>query len=207
LFPRVKRTGADADRKDVDMTVSPRIRLFALIGVLAALTLAGAMFFMSRTQSDAAAQPLPPPAIVKPKPVVAKPKQVATARPKVAPKPASKPVSKPKRKPPAVAANGLPLAVATQLAKHSVVVVALYAGDAAVDRMARDEAQAGAGDARVGFAAVDVGDKRAIEAMTRKVEVVGAPAILVLSRDGKMRTRFDGFADRLMVAQLASSVR
>lgn len=194
------------------MTVSPRIRLFALIGVLGALALAGGMFFMSRAQANAAAaEPLPPPAIVKPKPVVAKPKQVVAVKPKAAPKqaskPAPKPKPKPKRKPPVIAANGLPASVATQLAKHGVVVVALYAGGAAVDKMARDEAQAGAADARVGFAAVDVGDKRAIEAMTRKVDVVGAPAVLVLGRDGTARARFDGFADRLMVAQLATSVQ
>jgi type IV secretory pathway VirB10-like protein len=197
-------------------TVSPRIRLLALVGVLGALAVAGGMFFMSRAPGDAAAtQPLPPPAIVKPKPVVATPKQAAApkqsavkgktkATPKPAPKPKAK--AKPKRKPRVVAANGLPMTVAAQLAKHRVVVVALYAGGAAIDRMARDEAQAGASDVRVGFAAVDASDKRAIGALTRKVEVLEAPAVFVLGRDGDLLARFDGFADRLMVAQLASSV-
>lgn len=195
------------------MTVSPRIRLFALIGVLAALALGGGMFFMSRTPGDAtAAQQVPAPAIVNPNPVAAAPKQPAqptkaVAKRKAAPKPAAKPKAKAKRKPRVVAPNGLPMTVATQLAKHGVVVVALYAGGAALDQIARDEAEAGAGDARVGFAAVDTADKRAIEALTRKLEVLEAPAVFVLGRNGHLLARFDGFADRLMVAQLASSVR
>lgn len=194
------------------MTVSPQIRLLAIAGVLGALALAGGMFFMRTPADPAAVQPLPPPAIVKPKPVAATPKQApatkqaAAKATKATPKPLPKPKAKPKRKPPVVASNGLPMAVATQLAKHRVVVVAIYAGGAALDRMARDEAQAGAGDARVGFAAVDAADKRAIEALTRKIEVLEAPAVFVLGRDGNLLARFDGFADRLIVAQLASSV-
>jgi hypothetical protein len=159
------------------------------------------------------AQQVPAPAIVRPNSVAATPTQPAQARKaaakpksksKAAPKPKAK--AKAKRKPRVVAANGLPMAVATQLAKHGVVVVALYAGGADLDEMARDEAQAGASDARVGFAAVNAADKRAIEALTRKVEVLEAPAVFVLGRNGGLLARFDGFADRLMVAQLASSV-
>ena len=42
------------------MTVSPQIRLFALVGLLGALALAGGMFFLSRAQTDADADvPLP----------------------------------------------------------------------------------------------------------------------------------------------------
>jgi type IV secretory pathway VirB10-like protein len=229
----------------MDTTAPPRIRLLASIGGVAALALAGGMFFMSRAGTDAAAaEPLPPPAVITanaaaatpkkaaaPKQAVAKktaapvktapkphelakpaaPKQVAvkkTAAPvKAAPKPheLAKPQAQPT--PRVIAANGLPMAVATELAQHGVVVVALYAGGAAVDQMARDEAQAGASDAGVGFAAVDVADERALDALTRKVEIVDAPAVLVFGRDGNAEARFDGFADRLIVAQLASSVR
>jgi hypothetical protein len=211
----------------VDTTASPRIRLLALIALLAGLALAGGMFFMSRGQSDAiAAAPLPPPAVIKPKPaatakaaVAAKPaapakkkaaaaakaKPVTPAKPKPVVKAKPKPKPKPKRS--VIAPNGLPTALVEQLARHTVVVAAVYAGGAAVDRLARDEAQAGAGDAKVGFVALDVSDKRIATALANKTEILTAPAVLVFTRGGNVKMRFDGFADRLLVAELAASAR
>ena len=173
------------------MTVSPQIRVFALVGVLAALALAGGMFFLSRTTADAADVPVPPPAVSKPEPAVA-----------------AKPTPKPKVvRPSVIAANGLPTVIARQLGKHDVVVAALYAGGAAVDRMARDEARAGAGDANVGFAAVDVSDRRIALALAERVNALSAPAVVVFGKDGEVEARLDGFADRVLVAELADSAR
>jgi hypothetical protein len=208
----------------VDTTVSPQVRLIALIGLIAALGLGGWMFLM-RGQTDASAgTPLPPPAVIKPKPAAtvkpataaAKPatpvKKAAAvpAKPAVAakPKPVAKPKlvvkAKPKPKPSLIAPNGLPTAVVEQLARYGVVVAAVYANGAAVDTLARDEAQAGAGDARVGFAALDVSDKRIAKALATKTEILTAPAVLVFGKDGEVRARFDGFADRILVAELAA---
>jgi hypothetical protein len=202
----------------MDTTVSPRIRLLALAGLLGALALAGGMFFMSRTQGEAsAAAPLPPPAVVQPKPATkaqpaANAKPVAArakagkARPvvKASAKPAVR-AMKAKPKPTLVAPNGLPTVIADQLARHKIVVASVYAGGAAVDRLALDEARAGAGDARVGFAAVDVSNKRIAAALAKKADVLTAPAVLVFGKDGQVKARLNGFADRLLVAELAAS--
>ena len=217
----------------MDTTASPRILLLAIIALLAGLALAGGMFFMSRGQTDADATPLPPPAVIKPKPaattkpaVAAKPaapakKKAAVAatvtpvtpvtpvKPKPAVKATPKPVVKAKPKPrrSIIAANGLPTALVEQLARYNVVVVAVYAGGAAVDALSRGEAQAGAGDAKVGFVALDVSNKRIATALANKAELLTAPAVLVFGKGGKVRARFDGFADRLLVAELAASTR
>jgi hypothetical protein len=181
----------------VDTTVSPRIRLFALVGGLAAAALAGGMLFLARASTDAGADlPLPPPAAVKHTPA-------ATTSAK------SKPNPKPKRKPrhSVVAANGLPMVIATKLARHDIVVAALYSRGAPLDRLARDEARAGAKDAHAGFAAVDVSNKRVALALADKTKVLTAPAVLVFRRNGEVATRLDGFADRALVAELAGSAR
>jgi hypothetical protein len=220
-----------ADKEGMDTTVSPQIKLIALVGLLGALALAGAMFFFSRSEADVAVEPLPPPAVVKPKPAATtKPKPVVNAKAKPAvktktkaalkaskaaasaPKPAvqAKAVVKvaPKRKPrPAVAPNGLPTPVADQLLRHDIVVVALYVDGSVVDELARDEARAGAGDVEAGFAAVDVSKRRAIAPLLKKLDAVAAPAVVVFGRDGKLKARLDGFADRMIVAELAASTR
>jgi hypothetical protein len=205
----------NADREGMDMTVSPQIKLIALVGLLGALALAGGMFFLSRPGANAAAaEPLPPPAVVKPKPAAtAKPTPVVKAKaaakapkPAVKAKPAAKAAPKPKPRP-AVARNGLPTPVADQLLRHDIVVVALYVDGSVVDQLARDEAQAGAGDVEAGFAAVDVSKRRAIAPLLKKLDAVAAPAVVVFGRDGKLKARLDGFADRMIVAELAASTR
>ena len=167
------------------MSVSLPVKLFALVALVAALALAGGMFFLSRTPAEAAAQtPLPRPAAARPAPKAAKP-----------------------ARDPVLAENGLPRTIAAQLARHAVVVVALYAGGATVDTLARDEARAGAADAHVGFAAVDVSRRRVALALAERTGTLTVPAVLVFARDGEVEGRLDGFADRVLVAQLASSAR
>jgi hypothetical protein len=146
------------------------------------------MLFLSRARADAAEIPLPPPAAVKPKPAAAR-------------------EAKPKPRNPAVAANGLPRVIAAQLARHEVVVAAVFAGGAALDRLARDEAEAGAGDAGAGFAAVNVADERVALALAEKTKLLAAPAVLAFGKDGEVLGRLDGFADRQLVAELAESSR
>lgn len=190
----------------MDTTISPQIRLIALVGLLAAVALAGAMFLLSRSPaSSSAAEPLPRLTLKKP------------AAPKAAPKPAAKAAAtpaakrakpKPKPKPrPAVAPNGLPTPVADALRRHSVVVVALYAGGAAVDGVARAEAEAGARDVRAGFVAIDVFDRKWSEPLALKTGVLEAPGVLVFRRPASVAVHIDGFADRLTVAQAATGER
>jgi hypothetical protein len=136
----------------------------------------------------------------------ATPKQATTPVAKAAPTPTAKPKAPPKPAPPrAKLANpeGLPLVVVRALARHGVVVVSLYDREAKVDRISLAEARAGARRARVGFVALNVLDRKASEALTRKLGVLSAPAFFLYRRPGELVMRVDGFADRDLVAQAA----
>ena len=194
------------------ITISPQLRLILLVGVIAAVGLACAMFLLSRgsdesvppaplspspsSRSQAAQLPIPASTRTTAVPARAKPARAKPARAKEA------------RKRPAVARDtGLPIAVTRALRRRAVVVVALYARGAAVDRLARAEAKAGARDARAGFVALDVADRRQIEPLVEQSGVAEAPALLVFRRPGRLAARFDGFADRVVVAQAVADAR
>jgi hypothetical protein len=217
----------------VALTVSPAIKVFALLGVLVALVMGGAFFVMGGSQETvAASEPLP--ALPSTKkvgvldvPAVAK-KTVASANARVKKaaatevKPAAKaktPV-KPKPKPKAakaatkplghlVATNGLPISIMRALASNDVVVVSLFGGGWKIDPMARDEAAAGARSANAGFVALDVTTAaRAAEALMLKYDTIfRAPAVLIFRRDGELALQLDGFRDRDTVAQAATNAR
>ena len=200
----------------MNVNVSAPIRIFALVGGLAALALGAWFFFLGGLAPGGATEPVKE---IKPlyggktNVAVATPKVARTARPaaskparRVAPKPRPQPQPKPKaRVKPAAVPNPekLPLAVAQALARHRVVVVSLYDPEAKVDRISLGEARAGARRAAVGFVALNVLDRRASEALTRKLGVLSAPAFFLYSRPGKLVMRVDGFADRDLVAQAA----
>jgi thiol:disulfide interchange protein len=206
--------GRSADTQAVALTVSPAIKVFALVGVLVALVMGGALFVMGSSQETlAATEPLPALSskakktaaavnapITKAGPAAAKP----TVRPKrtLAPKPVAK--SKRVGK---VATNGLPISIAQALAAHEVVVVSLYGGGWKIDPMARDEASAGARAAGVGFVALDVTSaSSAAEALMLKYDTVfRVPTVLVFRRGGELALQLDGFRDRDTVAQAATN--
>ena len=208
------------------LTVSPAIKVFALLGLLVALVMGGAMFVMGGSQETvAASEPLP--ALPSKKqvkvldtPAVAQ-KAAAAANSRIkkataaAPKPAAKPApaakaprkaASPRR---VVAANGLPTSIVRALVSHEVVVVSLYGGGWKIDPMARDEASAGARAAGAGFVALDVTSAvRAAEALMLKFDTVfRAPAVLVFRGDGELALQLDGFRDRDTVAQAATNAR
>jgi hypothetical protein len=200
------------------LTVSPQIRLVALIGALAAAGLAVFMFTMGGPASSVEAGSAP---TIKPlyngrkvpvhpkatKPVAHKP--TATAKP-VPAKPAkhqvapAKPPAAPKA--PIVSANGLPLVLVTALEHHSVVVVALYDPQSRVDGISLAEAGAGAAAAQAGFVPLNVLDASQAGPLMKLLGVLPDPAVLVYRRPGDLVARFDGFADRDTVAQAATNV-
>ena len=198
------------------MNVSAPVRIFALVGGLAALAL-GAWFFLLGGLSPASSTE--PAKVIKPlyggkKAVAATPvpkakaktRSAAPAAPKRVTPPARAPKAKAKPRPAPVSnPKGLPLVVASALARNRVVVVSLYDPEAKVDRISLDEARAGAKRARVGFVALNVLDRRASESLTRKLGVLSAPAFFLYRRPGELVMRIDGFADRDLVAQAARS--
>jgi hypothetical protein len=212
----------------VALTVSPAIKVFALLGVLVALVMGGGFFVMGGSQETVAASEAAPALPTKKKvgvmdaPAVAK-KTAASANTRVkkaaAPeaKPAAKVKTSVKPKPKAatkplahlVATNGLPMSIMRALASNDVVVVSLYGGGWKIDPMARDEAAAGARSANAGFVALDVTTAaRAAEALMLKYDTIfRAPAVLVFRGDGELAMQLDGFRDRDTVAQAATNAR
>jgi hypothetical protein len=195
----------------VNVNVSGPVRVFALAGGVAALALGVWFFLLGGLSPSASTEPVK---VIEP--LYGGKKAAAAASvptsPKRATKPAAKPAGKPSAKPsakpsprPAKLANPeqLPLAIARALTRSPVVVVSLYDPEAKVDRISLGEARAGARRAKVGFVALNVLDRRASEALTRKLGVLSAPAFFLYERPGKLVMRIDGFADRDLVAQAA----
>ena len=161
----------------VNVNVSGPVRVFALVGALAAAGL-GIWFVLLGGLSPAPSASEP----------VKEIKPLYGGKPKAAPNP-----------------NGLPLPLARALAQHPVVVVSLYDAEAKVDWISVGEARAGARRAGVGFVALNVLRRSASEALMRKLGVLSAPAFFLYKRPGRLVMRLDGFADRDLVAQAAVS--
>jgi hypothetical protein len=209
----------------VSLTLSPAVKIFALLSVLATLALGAGMFVLGGAEEEVALDEAALVAEIKlakktaksatartnVSPTATKPKTKATAKPaaKAAPtkpKVVAKPTAVAKPKPePAVAANGLPTTIVSALRSSPIVVVSLFDDAAKIDPMAHDEAQAGAKLANAGFVALDVTrDQKAAEALMLKFgAVLRAPMVLFFGRSGELELALDGFRDRDTVAQAA----
>ena len=194
----------------MNVSVSPQMRVVALVGIVAVLGLALAVFAMSHKSrsTGTSSQPVQPVYRVHSRVRPAQPGDSRTRS--VAPRQTTKPVrhAHPRTYAPAVQAalaQGLPLAVAKQFAQHKAVVVELYSADAPIDKLALDEAKSGAQAGNAGFLAVDVTGKKdaTARALATKLGVLDAPALLVFKRGGEVAVRIDGFSDHETVAQAA----
>jgi len=192
----------------VSTRLSPQIRIVALVGVLL-IALAGSGLFLLRRSSGSQPQVVVPPQTKTPpahhsaspsahsssSSTVGKASKAQTAAPrhhlnKVDPL--------------------LPAALREQLQQHKIVVVSLYDPQAAVDQMSVDEARAGAGDAKAGFALVNVLDNAVAGPLTALLpsgNMLPDPGILVYRAPGKLMYRFDGYLDRDAVAQAAANAK
>jgi hypothetical protein len=188
----------------VDTTVSPQIKIVALVGLVLALAGGAAMMLLGRSP-ESSAEPVAVPSLPAATTPAAKKPPVAKAA--VAKPVAAKPKPAPKPKPP-VAANGLPTPLDELLHTHRIVVVALYDGEVSSDKIARDEAHAGAVDAGAGFLGVNVLDERVsspLTALAGNGTLLPAPGILVYKRPGTLMNRIEGFADRVAVAEAVAN--
>ena len=199
--------------------MSPKVRLLALVGLVAAFALGGGLLLLSKQQSSSSAatpkiRPLYPHkrhharAGVRPAKAAHK-----TAKPV---RKARHPVQKPRRKhvlPRPTVIDGMPGALALALRNNQVVVVSLYAPRSSVDQLALAEARAGAAAAGAGFVALNVVNERDSHAFTRFLATVpnaddrllDDPAVLVFQQSKSLFVRLNGFADRDTVAQAAQN--
>lgn len=210
------------------MSVSPPIRIAAVLGLL--LALAAALFAYTQGRStDSAAAPAAPvakvPAASLPQEPIAAATEVAAAanrkaaattaegqaapatKPTPAPPaaPAAKPTPTPKPEAPVTPASGLPASIDAALASNKVVVVSLYMPGARVDEIATAEARAGAQLVGAGFVALNVFDEASAQLLLVKLGMLEGPSVLVFKRPGEVAIRMAGFADRETVAQAASN--
>jgi hypothetical protein len=200
----------------VTFTLSPPVRIAALVGLLAAVLGGGAFTMMGRSEPEVAAphvikrHPFGAPA--KPAKAAAKPKPTpATATKKHAaakPAPAPKPVAKAPVTPSVVAAAikaGLPVPLARALGQHRVVVISLYNPYSEVDGIAFAEARAGAQLAGAGFLPRNVLSKAEVGKLTELLGLLPDPGVLVYTRPSILAIRIGGFADKETVAQAAQN--
>lgn len=173
------------------MTLSPPIRVFALLGVLVAVGL-GAFFFLlgSSASETEATSPLTTPT------------RQATQRP-ATPTPA-RPARRPRTT--VVPPSGFPAPVHRALRRNRVVVVAVYMPGASVDAYVRSEARAAAAATGAGFVAVSATSERLVRPLVDKTGVLPAPAVLVVRRPDVVVTTLT-VADRETVTQAVAKAR
>jgi hypothetical protein len=206
---------------DMDMSISRPVQIFAIVAVIAAA--AGGALLMTKPKHAAAppvvgaqAAQLPgsgsAPTGASQSPSTAAPKPSTGTR--TAPPTSVAPVSKhaaagpAAKKTPPVGENGLPSSIDEAFREHAVVVVSLFDPDSSTDAISYAEAKAGASEAGVGFVGVNLLDSTAAAALTSALPGGGLlpePGILIYRKPGTLVDRLDGFNDRDIVAQAASS--
>jgi hypothetical protein len=197
----------------MNITVSPQIKVLALVGLLAAVGLAASMFVLGgsdkKAQTTTAAVTTRTPVRHATKPVTAvhKPTKHATKAHAVTPAKVHH-----KAKPNVFHGNPvyaqLPQALQWQLAHHKIVVVSFYNPSSDVDAISVAEAHAGATAAGAGFLLVSVLDNKVAGILTALLPGGGLlpdPGVLVYRAPGDVALRLDGFADRDAVAQAATN--
>jgi len=205
----------------VNLTVSPQIRLVAIVGLIAALGLGASMFMLgghsSKTNTQSAtttvARRHAPPAKPTTTPAtshVTKPH--TSTKPRTATKHVAKTAHRHAAKPPKFRGNPvyaqLPPALQWQLAHHKVVVVSLYNPSSETDGISVAEAHAGAVDAGAGFLLVNVLDNKVAGILTglrSDGSLLPDPGVLVYRAPGDVAIELDGFNDRDAVAQAAKN--
>lgn len=190
-------------------TLSPPVRIAALLGVLAAVLIGGGLTMLGRGGATEAV-----PHAINPHPFGTKKKPGAAAPAKkpavTAGKPKTTPVAPPVRRAPerpsavlVALKAGLPLPIARALGQHSVVVVSLYNPYSQVDGISFAEARAGARLAGVGFVPLNVLSQAQIGKLTEQLGLLPNPGLLIYVRPSTLAAKLLGFTDKETVAQAA----
>lgn len=172
------------------MTLSPPVRVAALVAALA-LTALGAFVFLlgGRAQDDVGATAVP----------ATSPAAHVQATPAAPSKPS------PVRKKPVLAPD-LPRPVALAFRNRQVVVVAVYVPGSVVDAGVRREAQAGARMSVAGFVPISATSENALAKIVAKAGILPAPAVVIMRRPGIAVTTL-GVADRQTVAAAVAQAK
>jgi hypothetical protein len=172
----------------VSMTLTPPIRVAALVGVLVVTGLVAFVFLIGRGAPETVAS-------VPTKPRTNPPTTTTPAK-------ASRPVA-PRV---VVTKSGFPAPIDRALRRRGVAVVAVYMPRAAVDAVVRTEARAAAIRSRAGYVAISALNERLVRSIVAKTGVLPAPAVLVIKRSGVVTATL-GVADRETIAQAVAQAR
>lgn len=212
----------------MNVTISPQIRIVALVGLVLVVVAAGASMMLGRSSPSSAAQvtvhrhakPTHKTTVVTVKKHGSTTKAVVTSSHHAQVKHGHHVVVKSKttvvhtKKHTALVHRGnlvysdLPAPLQWQLASHHIVVVSIYSADSNVDAISVAEARAGATKAGAGFVLVNVLDNSIAGPLTALLPGGGLlpdPGILIYRAPGNVAMRIDGFVDRDAVAQAVAN--
>jgi hypothetical protein len=158
----------------MSLTLHPPARLTALVGALVLTGLAAVVFLVGRgaVGGDATSEATPAPGKTAPR--VSTTPSKPTVAPRVEPR----------------VASGLPASVDHALRYSRVVVVSVSMPGAAVDRVVRGEARAGAKASSAAFVRLSATNERAMSALVAKSGILPSPAVVIVKRPGVVATTF-----------------
>jgi glucose/arabinose dehydrogenase len=170
------------------MTLSPPVKIFAVIGVLAALGFAAFTFLGGSETSIATPAPVTPA------------KRAVPTTPNRPAAPQARVVE------PTATASGFPRPINMALSKKRVVVVVVFMPGASVDRLVRADAKAAAQATGAGFVALSALNERLMSSLVGKTGVLPNPAVLVVRRPGVVASTLS-VSDRLTISQTVAQAR
>ena len=181
------------------MTLSPPIRIFAFVGVLAVLGLAVFAFVVGRSAGESET--------TAPEQVATTPQETSERTSPTTTKTTPGPTFRAQTpRPAALPASGFPLPIHRALRRNPVVVVVVYTPQASVDSVVRREARAGALAARAGLVQVSALNERIMRPLVAKTGVLPNPAVLVVKRPGVVTATL-GVTDRDTITQAVTQAR
>jgi hypothetical protein len=181
----------------VSVTISPPIRVFALVGLLAATAIGAFLFLVGRTAEDGGQAVTRTPAT--------KPAGETTP---AAPKAPTSTSRTPRPRPTVTfqTKSGFPVPIDRALRRHKVVVVAVYMPGAGVDSVVRREARAAARMTGAGFVSLSALSNKLMRPLVAKTGVLPDPAVLIVKRGGVLAATLS-VTDRDTVAQAVTQAR
>lgn len=175
------------------MTLSPPVRVFAILGVLVAVGLGAFFFVLGSAASETVDTPTRPLA------------RTAT-EPNATPRPTGPATRSRAPQTTVVTPSGFPVPVHRALRRNRVIVVVVYMPGASVDAVVRREARAAASSTRAGFVALSATSERLMRPLVAKTGVLPDPAVLVLKRPDVVVATLS-VTDRATVAQAVAQAR
>jgi hypothetical protein len=174
----------------MSVTLTPPIRVAALVSALVATGLAAFVFLIGRGASEDISAPTTP--ATRPATQRTTPSNTAQKLPAAKVGVATK--------------SGFPAPVDRALRRRGVVVVVVYLPGAAVDAVVRMEARAAAIRSRAGYVAISALNERLVGSLVARTGFLPDPAVVIVKRPGVVTSRLS-VTDRDTIAQAVAQAR